>query len=170
MEDLIPTFLFWIKELENYNFVQLCTKPSPTAWSLGQLYLHLIEDTYFYLEQGTIAASTDEHIFEQASPIAQAMFLSNEFPDERIEGAPSNALIPQPDSKQQLMNDLLLLNKEIWRVNELISSSPYKGKSKHPGLGFFSAREWLQFADMHFRHHLRQKKRIDDFLKMSSHQ
>jgi hypothetical protein len=46
-----------------------------------------------------------------------------------------------------------------------ITESPFGGKTKHPGLGYFSAHEWLQFADMHFRHHLRQKKRIDDFLE-----
>jgi hypothetical protein len=50
-------------------------------------------------------------------------------------------------------------------VATLISESQFNGKTKHPGLGYFSAKEWLQFANMHFRHHLRQKKRIDVFLK-----
>lgn len=167
MEDLPPALLFWIKELETYSFIQLCTKPSPTSWSLGQLYLHLIEDTYFYLEQATIAASSEEHIFGEASPTAKAMFFNNGFPDEQIEGAPSNALIPQPDSKQQVMNDLLNLKDAVRNVELLISESSIKGKSKHPGLGYFSAQEWFQFADMHFRHHLRQKKQIDYFLKIS---
>lgn len=51
-------------------------------------------------------------------------------------------------------------------VEMLISKSPFKGKTKHPGLDYFSAIEWLQFAEMHLRHHLRQKKRIDHFLKI----
>lgn len=165
MNDLNQTLLFWLKELENYSFDQLCTKPSPTAWSLGQLYRHLIEDTYFYLEQATIAASTEEHHFEEASPTAKTMFLNNGFPDEQIEGATSNALIPQPDSKPQLMNDLQNLKDAARNVGLLISESAHQGKSKHPGLGYFSAPEWLQFADMHFRHHLRQKQRIENFLK-----
>ena len=50
----------------------------------------------------------------------------------------------------------------------LMTARKYKGKTKHPGLGYFSAEEWLQFAEMHFRHHLRQKKRIDEFLKMDA--
>jgi len=45
----------------------------------------------------------------------------------------------------------------------LISKSNHKGKTKHPGLNYFSADEWFRFAEMHFRHHERQKKRIDDF-------
>jgi hypothetical protein len=51
----------------------------------------------------------------------------------------------------------------------LITQSPYKGKTKHPGLHYFNADEWLQFADMHFRHHVKQKKKIDDFLRISGH-
>lgn len=167
MDNLNLTLTFWINELKHYSFVQLCTKPSPTSWSLGQLYRHLIDDTYFFLEQATIAASTEEHSFEEASPTAKVLFLNNEFPDEQIEGAPSNALILQPDSKEQLMNDLLNLKDAVRNVGLLISDSTQKGKSKHPGLGYFNAQEWLQFADMHFRHHLRQKKRIDYSLKMS---
>jgi hypothetical protein len=38
-------------------------------------------------------------------------------------------------------------------------------ETQHPGLYHFSANEWYQFAEMHFRHHVRQKKRIDDYLK-----
>jgi len=54
---------------------------------------------------------------------------------------------------------------EMEQAAELISSNQPKGKSKHPGLGYFSAEEWLQFAEMHFRHHLTQKKLIDNYLK-----
>jgi hypothetical protein len=42
---------------------------------------------------------------------------------------------------------------------------PSTGKSRHPGLGYFNAGEWLRFIEMHMRHHLRQKERIDAFLK-----
>jgi hypothetical protein len=38
------------------------------------------------------------------------------------------------------------------------------GKTRHPGLLYFSALEWLRFAEMHMRHHFRQKKRIDEAL------
>jgi hypothetical protein len=43
------------------------------------------------------------------------------------------------------------------------------GKTKYPGLNYFTAKEWLQFAGIHLRHHLKQKKRIDDFLKNNSY-
>jgi len=76
-----------------------------------------------------------------------------------------NAYLPQPNSKVQLLRDLIHIKEEMNQLAILIAETPFMGKTKHPGLNYFSANEWLQFADMHFRHHLRQKKRIDDFLK-----
>lgn len=77
-----------------------------------------------------------------------------------IEGAPSNALIPQPESKERLVNDLLKIKEEMNDLAAQIATSKFKGKTKHPGLNYFSAEEWLRFTDIHFRHHLRQKKRL----------
>ncbi|MEQ1587043.1 MAG: DinB family protein [Cyclobacteriaceae bacterium] len=167
IDDFNHTIAAYIIELERYTIAQLCAKPSPTRWSLGQMYLHLIADTRFYLDQIRICISNNDHAEEHANPHAKSMFANNEFPDEFIEGAPANAHMPQPQSKEHLLNELLALKTEMSAIALLISTSPFTGKTKHPGLHYFSATEWLQFADMHFRHHLRQKKRIDDFLKAS---
>ncbi len=155
----------WVKELERYSFMQLCAKPSPKQWSLGQVFMHLIEDTNYYIEQIKICISTNDHSNEEISANGKAMLQNNEFPDEVIEGAPANAFMPQPESKEQLLRDLVNIKNEMNKLAALISSTTFKGKTKHPGLNYFDAKQWLQFADMHFRHHLRQKKRIDDFLR-----
>jgi hypothetical protein len=96
---------------------------------------------------------------------ARWMFQQNGFPDERIEGPATNTNIPQPDSKEQLVELFSALVNNVQDAELLISKSPYRGKTKHPGLNYFNAAEWLQFARMHFQHHWRQKRRIDDFLK-----
>ena len=111
--------------------------------------------------------SSDDHSDEPPSNEGADMFANNEFPDKVIEGPDTNVDILQPNSKEELKNALWLIKDEINSLDTLIPNSHYKGKTKHPGLGYFSASEWLQFADMHFRHHLRQKKRIDDFLKIN---
>ena len=154
----------WIKELDQKTFIQLCTKPSATSWSLGQVCNHLIINTNYYLGQAEICLSTDDHRSEEMSPDAKIMFRNNAFPNEVIEGPPENAHTPQPESKEELMRNLLKLKEEINRIGILISKSTSKGKTKHPGLNYFSAMEWLQFGEMHFRHHLRQKQRIEKFL------
>lgn len=159
------TIDIWIQALEQYDFAQLCAKPAPNSWSIGQVYMHLIADTTYYIEQIKSCVATNDHATEEASPNAKTMFLNNDFPDEVIEGAPDNAYLPQPDSKAQLLRDLIHIKMEMNQLAAVMAETPFKGKTKHPGLNYFSANEWLQFADMHFRHHLRQKKRIDDFLK-----
>jgi hypothetical protein len=166
LENFNRTISIWIRELDQYTFLQLCAKPSPDRWSLGQMYIHLISDCKYYIEQIKICVATHDHATDEASPNAKTMFLNNDFPDEVLEGSPDNAYIPQPHSKEQLINDLIKLKTDMNHAAIMISESPFDGKTKHPGLNYFSANEWLQFADMHFRHHLRQKKRIDDFLKM----
>lgn len=156
----------WINEISLKTFDQLCAKPSPTSWSLGQLGMHLIEATTYYLDQVNICLSTGDNALEDMSSEAKVMFDDNEFPHEVIEGPPSNADTPQPESKEELLRGLLKLKEEIGRIEKLISISLSKGKTKHPGLRYFNAKEWFQFAEMHFRHHLRQKKRIEAFLKL----
>jgi hypothetical protein len=169
IENFDHTIDFWIKELEKYDFMELCTQPSSNNWSLGQVYMHLIENTEWFLEQVTISANTNDHEMEDASPAAREMFLNNNFPNAVMEGPPENANTPQPKSKEQILTDLMKLKAEIYTVGKLISETKFKGKTKHPGLRYFSASQWFQFAEMHFRHHLRQKTRIDNFLKTNRH-
>ena len=165
MKTFNDTLDIWIKSLEQSSAAQLFAKPAANSWSLGQVYMHLIEATNFYLEQIHICLETRDHLLEKMTPAAEILFRNNRFPDEIIEGPPSNDDTPQPISKEVLMQDLLQLKATINRLGILISESPVQGKTKHPGLHYFNAAEWFQFAEMHFRHHLRQKERIDAFLK-----
>ena len=165
IENFNRTIDTWIKALENYDFDQLTARPSPTSWSIGQVYMHLLDDTSYYIDQIQVCVTSHDHAVDQATSAGKIMLLNNDFPDELLEGSPANAYMPQPESKDQLMMDLLNLKVTMNNAAALISESPFHGKTKHPGLDYFSANEWLQFADMHLRHHLRQKKRIDDFLR-----
>jgi hypothetical protein len=155
----------WMEDLEQKTFTEICTKPSPASWSLGQVCMHLIEATHYYLEEINICLSGNDHIGEEMSMNAKTMFRNKAFPDELIEGPPSNSNTPQPESKEILIRSLMKLRDKINAAAILISTSANKGKTKHPGLHYFNATEWFQFAEMHFRHHARQKKRIDEFLK-----
>jgi hypothetical protein len=165
IENFNATIDIWIKALEGYDSDQLTARPSPGSWSIGQVYMHLLDDTSFYIEQIQVCIANNDHANDQATPAGKTMLLNNDFPDEMLEGSPANAFMPQPESKDQLMRDLLNLKAAMNNAAILISESSFHGKTKHPGLDYFSADEWLQFADMHLRHHLRQKKRIDSFLE-----
>jgi hypothetical protein len=113
--------------------------------------------------------STNENSQEEASPNGREMLINNSFPDEAIIGPSNHALLPQPESKEQLADLLTHLKADIAQNGILQQQSPYAGKTKHPGLLYFNAGEWCQFANMHFRHHWKQKERIDQFLKLKGY-
>lgn len=159
------TIAIWQLALQEYTLGELCTRPSVTGWSAGQMYRHLVDDTGFFIEQIKICIAGNENADEKPTAFGLKLLTNNDFPDETIVGAPDNAFIPQPLSKEQLVRDMEVLRMNMNAAALLIDESPFRGKSKHPGLGYFNAEEWLQFAEMHLRHHLRQKKRIDEFLK-----
>ena len=92
------------------------------------------------------------------------MLLNNEFPDTQLQGPPDNDFTPQPKSKKEILDNLLRQKREVKELEEAIRSSRFHGKTQHPGLQYFNAAEWFQFAEMHLRHHMRQKKRIGAFL------
>ena len=158
----------WLIHLANYTSAEWKAKPSPTSWSIGQLYQHLIEVTAFHFGQIRICLSDNSNALQEASPEARKMFAANEFPNQLIEGPPSNDRTPQPETKEQIRDDLVRLKHELNNeIIEMFETSSFFGKTRHPGLLFFNAYEWLQFSAMHMRHHLRQKRRIDDFLSRS---
>jgi hypothetical protein len=154
----------WISDLDQLSLPQLLAKPAMNSWSMGQLYNHMLSETNHYFEQIRICLSTNDNMNEEASAEGKIMLYNDSFPDERIQGAPSHAHIPQPENTKQLRAGLIQLQKEMNRLAFEISQTSYRGKSQHPGLNYFSATEWLQFAEMHFRHHEKQKLRIATFL------
>jgi hypothetical protein len=155
----------YLEALQDYTVETIKQKPSPASWSIGQLYTHLIDDTTFYIGQIEESLSSNDNQSKGATDFAKTLLRNNEFPNEKIKGAPDNDRIPQPDNIEVLEQGLKKLQHEFARIEKLISTSEYGGKSKHPGFGYLTAMEWLQLAEMHLRHHLRQKKRIDDKLR-----
>lgn len=153
----------WITYLNDYTLEMLCRKPREDAWSLGQVYLHIISDTTWFFEQMKAALLDDANYDKPMHKHAKAMFANNAFPDMLL-GNPSNdPYSRQPQSKEELLQGLLRIKQE---VNALYTADlpTAGGKTQHPALLFFSSAEWLQFAEMHMRHHLRQKERIDEQL------
>lgn len=155
----------WLTSLDRYTPDQLLLIPEKNSWSIGQLYVHLCRESEYFLSQAENCMQSSQNTAERASSEATLMFGNNEFPNARIEGPPSNKETPQPESTEALKARLLRLKKKANSLITLVGNSLPGGKSRHPGLGYFSAKEWLQFAEMHLRHHFRQKARIDSFLQ-----
>ncbi|HTH57081.1 MAG TPA: DinB family protein [Cyclobacteriaceae bacterium] len=165
IDDFNNTIDTWINDLERYTLDELCARSDPQGWSLGQVYMHLIEETKYYMEQMESCLKYNENAFEQMDDRGKVMFANNSFPDRRFKGDPFiSEKVPQPASKSQLQKDMFQLKVEVNEIGNKVVSSDTIGKTPHPGHGYFSAREWLQYAEMHMRHHLKQKSRLEGLL------
>lgn len=154
----------WIDFLDDYTLEMLCQKPDDKSWSLGQVYTHIIEDTAWFVEQMAAAMQTNVHSEKEMHEHARIMLQNNSFPDMMIDGPATNTYVRQPESKDEMKQKLLAIEAEVHNLYVSFDTSKATGKTRHPGLLYFNTLDWLQFAEMHLRHHFRQKKRIDERL------
>lgn len=154
----------WIDYLDNYSLEMLSQKPDDNSWSLGQVYTHITDDTAWFAGQMSAAMHTTLDSEKEMHENAQLMFRNNSFPDMVIEGPATNTFMRQPESKEEVKKRLLEIKLEVNMLFTSFEPSSATGKTSHPGLLFFGTLDWLQFAEMHLRHHFRQKKRIDEKL------
>lgn len=158
---IISTLNKWINIIDRFNFDQLLHKPGSESWSIGQVAMHIDTETRYYLMQVQECLSNSKNSNESMKEDGKAMFKNNSFPDIKIQrGDNLSQDYLQPQSKEDLKNRFVELKKQMGVDFNRISSINSSGKTQHPGLGYFSAQEWLQFAEMHMRHHLGQVDRI----------
>ncbi|GAA3402916.1 DinB family protein [Paenibacillus hodogayensis] len=158
------------RQLERYDMEQLTRSPEKNEWSLGQMYVHLIQSAlHMHLrhiescrEPGqqasneTAGSKTEEGL---------AVFALGALPPIRIRVPASRAYTPsQPESKQQLTEGLQEVVRRMRQIEPELDSIPLSRTAAHPRLGALNAKEWFSLIEMHYRHHLRQKERLDVFL------
>jgi hypothetical protein len=175
LEELIKQY---IVELERLTMKDLLYTTDEVDWSLGQMYMHLIQASQkmhiFNIKQcltgkepaqiATLTSSTNKT--EQG----QAIFEQGGFPPIRIAVPASPQYTPkQPESKEQLAIGLLQVLDEMKQIEPQINqdscdatdaSKAAKHKIAHPRFGYLDAKEWFVLIEMHFRHHLLQLARL----------
>jgi DinB superfamily len=157
----------WMNSLDSYSEEQLYKKPSELEWSIGQVYVHLLKSSqFFHLAQVKKCLESDENSKESKKMPGKISFFLGSFPPIKIKVPPSPQYTPsQPTSRQELKDLYISLKKDMDEMAKAVNSTNKSGKTEHPAFGFCNAKEWYQMVEMHFRHHLRQKERIDQFLK-----
>ncbi|MFC5701414.1 DinB family protein [Cohnella faecalis] len=160
-------------ELKAYSMEQLTRKPSEDEWSLGQMYVHLI-NTALNMQLRNVEICRDrsgESVTETkgATEAGQAIFAAGGFPPVRIQVPPSPQYTPgQPESKEQLAEGLQTVLRRMKEISSELESIDPRQTVDHPRLGAFNANQWFALVEMHFRHHLLQKKRLQDWLSSSN--
>ncbi|NRD79918.1 DinB family protein [Bacillus sp. BRMEA1] len=157
---------YYIEELSKYSPNEFTRKPSEDEWSLGQMYNHLIR-TALYMQLGAIEKGLNGEAHEggEKTEAGQHVYMAGTFPPIRIKVPPQAGYTPKnPIDKNEVKEGMLQLMEKMREVEPKLINIPENRKVEHPRFGYLNAVEWFQLIQMHFRHHLLQKERIDQFL------
>jgi hypothetical protein len=152
----------YIAMLDKYSMEQLLQKPTESSWSIGQVYVHLwMAAKGFFFKNAAACLSKENTQIGHKNWIGRLVFLFKQMPTIKVKMPTKVAVEPrQPESKQQLidkLNEIKALSEEY--INQ-IAQSDSNQKTKHPFLGYLNCGEWVSLCAMHYKHHLKQIKRI----------
>lgn len=154
--------------LERYTPEQLQYKPGPEEWSIGQMYSHVIMSSLFFFADHTEKCLAGHKTSAgDKTRNGKIVFFFNSFPPMRFKMPKRIAVEPhQPKNLQEIREGLDNLLARVDEVKKKFDAGfdPQK-KRENPIFGWLNAAEWWQLMEMHFRHHLRQKARIDKALR-----
>ncbi len=171
LEQFERTASQWISALSTYTPEQFASKPSPAEWSIGQVYQHLVAGTRnFHLRMvETCLGDGTEVNGAPRTDNANAVFTAGTFPPIRVAVPPSAFYTPaernDPDAVRAEFEALVETMRQT--APRLADADPDK-KAPHPGFGPLNAIEWYQLIEMHHRHHLDQRGRLESWLGIGS--
>lgn len=159
----------YIDSLGRYSEEQFQEKPSEEDWSIGQMYEHLVSSAFFFIKQinnclnqenGSLEGEKNEHGIKSFEKY-------NSLPPIKIT-VPKAWRGPDPiaKAKEEYKATLEKLTQKYQDLIELVDKNEHNYKNKHAAFGMLNAKEWYQNAEMHFRHHLRQQKEREEWLKI----
>ncbi len=161
--DFEKTAHFLLGELNKYSLEQILQKPDEKSWSLGQLYNHLTLGTFnFNIKNIRKCIHLKENKNKSKSIPGILVFFIGTFPPFRFKVVDPLKYNPaKPESIAEIKENLSKLVLEMNNIKDDLISEKIFGKEKHPVLGYLNSYEWYKLIEMHFRHHLRQKERVE---------
>jgi hypothetical protein len=157
----------WKTGLDSYSMEQLLKQPQGGGWSLGQVYVHLINSALgFHIPQVETCMITNDNAgkWKNFKGFMCFTFIKG-FPDIKIAVPPSEKYTPkQPANKQDLYDGLDKVKAAMAAVLPKLEDNKMRGKTAHPGMSFLNAHEWYTMVEMHYRHHLKQKATLETML------
>lgn len=155
----------YLDELNGFRMEELTWQPSENDWSLGQMYLHLIQTALFMqlrnIEDCMRQSAEGVTSVEEKTEAGKAVFEQGGFPPVRIHVPPSPQYTPsQPRDKEQIVEGLNAVLHRMKEIEPALDQSPLLNTARHPRLGGLNAKEWYMLIEMHYRHHLQQMDRL----------
>ena len=95
------------------------------------------------------------------SELGEISIRENAFPPRPFKVHRETANEAQMTNKITLRNHMKRAKRAVEELKEELEGHAQSGKFEHQIFGYLDAMEWYQNIPMHWRHHLRQKERVD---------
>jgi hypothetical protein len=152
----------WVAGLDEYEEASWRKAPAPGVWSMSQVYTHILEVGALALDRIRVCHERAEGR-PKKTLAGKLVYLIGGLPPIRVKAPKSvNNAPAHPESKDVVRDALLSFKARMKELAPTVTSA--RGVATHPIMGKLTAPEWFIFMEMHLRHHLRQKKRIDQML------
>ncbi|TYP78891.1 DinB family protein [Paenibacillus methanolicus] len=156
----------YITEMDAYTWDEFNRKPSKDSWSLGEMYSHVINTGFLQMQSLHACLHGPENREAKKTTVGKIVYLIGGIPPIRAKvpkSAEGTASVPA--DKQELIDNMAKLRRQMEEALPLVLGASPDRKVEHPYFGYINAKEWYHHIVMHVAHHLRQKRRVDAFLK-----
>lgn len=163
----LPVAKYLLKELDYYGETQFKRKTIESDWTIGQLYQHLIQGTYDYHMKAVRNCLEEKggDVKGSKTILGFFVFLFHSYPLYKIKGVP-NYVPAQIENTSKAKDMMFGYIKEMQKLaTEIDKKGAHPYKIKHRKFGRLTAIEWYTLIEMHQKHHIKQKKRIDKVLR-----
>jgi len=154
----------YLEELTKLNMDKLHRKLNEEDWSIGQMYVHLIQSAFMHLhnvEQCLAGSESTLNPAKEKTEQGKIVFKLEQFPAVRIKVPASSNYTPQPpESMEQLVEGLHSVVERMRNTESVLLQVPVSNKILHPAFGALNAQEWFMLIEMHYRHHFLQLDRL----------
>jgi len=154
----------YLAELTKLNMDKIHRKLNEEDWSIGQMYVHLIQSAFMHLhnvEQCLAGNESTLNPTKEKTEQGKIVFKLEQFPAVRIKVPASPNYTPQPpESMEHLVEGLHSVVERMRNTESVLLQVPVSNKILHPAFGALNAQEWFMLIEMHYRHHFLQLDRL----------
>ena len=155
----------YLRNLDSYSIEQLRFKCNDNIWSVGQMYIHVIDVAEEYIGHIETCTKVTLEEAEGKTKDGTKALAEKEWPNIRVKlEEPPNAT-SNPESKDEIIAGLEQVLEKLAYWADCVDEANPACKVRHGWFGWLNAREWFEMVGMHSRHHLRQKAKLDEKLE-----
>jgi hypothetical protein len=156
---LLKSLDFYQQFLKNLSAEDFKKIPSGGAWSLGQVYSHIIgANLMSHMALEKCLNKTAEIKTRKPHWKVRLILFLGRFPPGKIKAPTAIAAAVKNYTKEEASNQLIRLIQKVKEYNYTAKPLDVNYKMKHPRLGYLDAVSWFKFIIMHTNHHIKQVK------------